>query len=184
LKKIKLPIYTKSGSSIDKYFSIWIENPLHTWWKARKYFKFPKATFHLFFNPIHNCPYASLNHIGKILSISINDVMWKDKWNSPRFERNPHIWFCFFKKFGFSINFHVEYIDELGLRKDGSDYYWEYLLNFLNYSKDITDVDNWNSTSKIYKEYKDDKIVYSTYPVPITTFSLTKKGFEKLRKEC
>ena len=37
-------LYNKD-SWIGKYFRLVFENPLKTWWKARKYFKFPKVKF-------------------------------------------------------------------------------------------------------------------------------------------
>lgn len=125
------------------FFSNWIncyiENPIKTWWKARKYFKRPKMYFHFFLDPIFNCPYVSLNSIAKVLDISVCDVQWKDKFNSPRFERSPYVWICFFRRFGFSIDFHIFYNGYLNKRTNGDMEYWEYLLNYVYYNKTLDD---------------------------------------------
>lgn len=105
----------------------------------------PKPRLHLFKNIIYNCPYASYNRVGKIIDIWSSDVMWKDKYDSPRHERDPFIWICFFKTFGFSINFKINYVDEEGKICDGGMYYWEYLLDFLYYRKDLTKWDKWEN---------------------------------------
>lgn len=174
----------------DGYVKWFISNPLGTWYKARKYFKLPTIKINVFTNLRDNCPYASFNNVGKILNISCCDVSWKDKWNSPRHERNPYIWVCFFKRFGFSIHFRVYYIDELGNKTSGDMYYWEYLLDYLYYSKSLRISSTWTYTSKLYRRTKwgkaedgsNDKYVPLERVIPTPNFSLTKKGFKELQK--
>lgn len=125
---------------ITNLFNISLNNPLKTWWKARKYFVRPKAEIHFFKNINYNCPFASYNYVANILHITSRDVMWKWKWESVRHERDPFIWICLFKHFGFSINFKVRYEG-----KDMGMYYWEYLLDYLYNRKDINTVDKWTN---------------------------------------
>lgn len=142
-----------------KWLHLSIENPLRTWWKARKYFIRPKISIHFFTNPIYNCPYASLNWISNLLDICSNDIGWKDKFDDPRFETAPYIWVCLFKRIGFSINFIVN--------KDGikENLYWEYLLNYLYYSKSLKIWDKWTDKDEIIETPK---------------FCLNKKGLKKV----
>jgi len=130
----------------NKYFRIWIEDPLKTWRKAKKYFVKPKPYFNWFWNKQNNCPYANLNYGAKILDIWCSDVRWKDKYNTPRYEGSPFIWVCFFNLFGFSINWHIiQKYKNIGYNPAyiRDMYYWEYLLDFLYYRKDINKVDQW-----------------------------------------
>lgn len=195
----------------NKHFCIFIENPLKTWWKARKYFKFPKIKFHKigkwFPKKVHTqfgdyiddginyCPYACLDNMGDILSIYSADVMWKDKWDSPRHERNPVIWILFFKRIGFSITFNITYLDEFGKSEFGDMYYWEFLLNYIYYHHNLKEAllasGGWSTSSKLWRRIskygsKEDgsKDEYEPYPIIIQTqlFSLTKKGFKKLQE--
>lgn len=176
----------------DKYtdwFDIYIENPLKTWKKAKKYFKKPKISIHFFTHPMYNCPTASFSNIAKILVILSFDVGWKDKFDSPRHERNPYIWVCFFKRFGFSVNWDIYYEDEFGELDDGSVYYWEYLLDYVYYNKSLKKYPVWTYSSKLYRivekygnEEKDDKYKSVNAVVPIVAMSLNKEGIKELKQ--
>jgi len=164
---------------MEELFNICIYNPLKTWWKARKYFKMPKPEVH-FFKDIHNnCPFARYDYAGKILTIYSMDIMWKDKWNSPRHEGSPYIYVCFFRKFGFSINFHIYYYEETGKLRNGDMEYWEYLLDYLYYRKNINAIDAWSYDSKVYKT--NNKPVRMILQTPL--FSLNKKGLKEYSKK-
>lgn len=129
-----------------KLFNLYIENPLKTWWKVRKLFKFPNISIKFFYNPRFNCPYISLKSIGKLLDIWSSDVVWKDKYNTPYYEESPFVWFCLLGKFGFSIDFHIYYKDKSGKLACGDIYYWEYILDYLYYNKDLNkSCNNWVS---------------------------------------
>lgn len=172
----------------NKWIDICIEDPLKTWKRVKTYFKKPKLFLHFFTNPIYCCPYASLNSIAKILDIRSFDVGWKDKYDTPRHERNPYIWVCFFKRFGFNIIWHISYKDEFGNPQDGDMYYWEYLLNYLYYEKTLKGYSTWIQTSKLYKVVEDYGEEDDTYkaleiPIPVVSMSLTKEGINKLKKE-
>jgi hypothetical protein len=177
---------------MSKYIEYLIYNPFKTWWKARKYFKRPKISFHFFWKLSQNCPIAYTKNVGKILDIYIDDVLWKDKYNSPRHERDPFIWVCFFKQFGFSINFDIYYRNEFGERVVGNMYYWEYMLDYLYYHHTLTCFPVWEGNSKLYKyifEFKNteggskDVLSPCKYIVPSVAMSLNKEGIKQLKKE-
>ena len=176
---------------LSKWVNIYMTNPFRNWMKVRKYFKRPKLKCHFFLvYKTRNYPYASYRYLGKILDIHIDDVQWKDKYCSPRHERNPLIYICLFKKFGFSITFSNYYIDEFGEKKDLSSYYWEYLLQYLYYDKPLSYVANWEYDSRIYKELvygkaedgSDDKYIPFKMNIPIVAYSLNKRGISKLKE--
>lgn len=98
---------------------IYLKNPLKTWWKARKYFKFPKIYI----------SYSFKNLSYNWFELDISDILWKDKYNTPRHEFSPHINIVLFKKFRLRILF------EGDLKY--SWIYWETLLDYLYYSNNI-----------------------------------------------
>lgn len=173
---------------IKHLVSIYLCNPLKTWKQVRKYFKKPKWSIHFFSNPSQNCPFIWLNNISKIIDIESNDVMWKEKYNTARFERSPYIWVCFFKRFGFSINWHIYYKNEFGENENGDSYYWEYLLDYLYFNKVLIECPCWVGNSKIYEEVvvygdkSEDDVKKPRYMViPVVAMSLNKNGIKELR---
>lgn len=182
------------NKKLEKWFNIYIENPFKTWWKVRKYFKRPKweCHFHLV-KTYKGYPYATWNWLGKILDINIHDVWWKDKWNTPRHERNPLIYICLFRKFAFTAIPHIWYYDEFGEKHSRDMTYWEYVLDFLYYKKGKTlrcypvctgDFKSYHK--RIYGNAEDgseDTLEPYSYVVPVVAMSLNKKGIERLKKE-
>lgn len=79
----------------------------------------------------HHCPFIYNLHRGKILSICIQDVQWKDKWDSPRHEEDPFISIGLFNKFYFNwtwklpAHLKTNRIDELD--------YWEQFIWYKHY---------------------------------------------------
>ena len=70
----------------------------------------------------------------------------------------------FNRKFGFSITWNVTYCDN-GKVREGDLYYWEYLLDFLYYRKDIVkSCDSWTDTKGVR--------------VPTEEFSLNENGLK------
>lgn len=171
------------NTKFENYINYFIENPLKTWWKCRKYFKRPKISIHFFISPLYNCPYASYKWIGKIIDISCVDVYWKTKYDDIRYERPPYIWVCFFKRFGFSINFNTYFRNEFNEKCNFNEYYWDYLLTYLYRNNDLSKVPTYIGTSKIYKQInpKDDSIKFVDSVVQIVQYSLTKKGIKQLK---
>ena len=167
-----------------------INNPFKTWWKARKYFKKPSIKCH-FGLLKYSFPYANRDYIGKIIDISIHDVMWKDKYNSPRHERNPYLWICLFRLIRFEIGTYIPELTETGKYEDGSMYYWEYMLDYLYYSKSLKINQCWEYTSKVYhytkyysnrEDGEEDQIVPYKMVIQTPLFSLNKRGLKEFNK--
>ena len=167
-----------------------INNPFKTWWKARKYFKKPSIKCH-FGLLKYSFPYANRDYIGKIIDISIQDVMWKDKYNSPRHERNPYVWICLFRLFRFEIGTRINALTETGKVEDRSTFYWEYLLDYLYYSKSLKINQCWEYTSKVYTRIKyysnredgeEDQVVPYKMVIQTKLFSLNKNGLKEFNK--
>lgn len=169
-----------------------IENPLKTWWKARKYFKIPKVRLYISTNRWY-FPYASKWWQGKLLDINIHDVYWKDKYDSPRHGKNPLIYICLFGKIALWIYFTMTYKNEFEEKVDGSIYYWEYILEWLYYKeqKTLKCYSNWTSDSLLYKTIKygeaedgsEDVAVPLKSIIPCVAMSLNKKGIKELKRE-
>ncbi len=178
----------RTGKKLSKWIDIMIENPFKTWWKARKYFKRPKLRFRTF-----STSWRSYKRGGRILEIDCLDVMWKDKFNSPRHERSPHISILLFQKFGVRVNFYIDYYDEFGEKQNGDMEYWEYLLEWLCYKEKSTlkCYSGWTGNSQLYKTVKwgnaedgsDDVYIPMPYIVPCVAMSLNKAGVAELKKE-
>ena len=183
-------IYRKWG---DKWYkniiAFSIENPLKTWWKAKKYFKFPNISI-CFSNNKYSFPYASKFWQGKLLDINIHDVYWKDKYNSPRHERNPLIYICLFGKYSVWICFHKKWINEFGDKTDESIHYWEYMLDYLYYSKSLKLSSYWTFDSKIVKtkifgnaeDGSEDTFKPFAVYIPDHLISLNKKGLKVFKQ--
>ena len=167
-----------------------INNPFKSWWKARKYFKKPSIKCH-FGLLKYSFPYANRDYIGKIIDISIQDVMWKDKYNSPRHERNPYVWICLFRLFRFEISTRINALIETGKVEDRSTFYWEYLLDYLYYSKSLKINQCWEYSSKVYhytkyysnrEDGEEDQIVPYKMVIQTPLFSLNKRGLKEFNK--
>ena len=114
-----------------------MENPFKTWWKVRKWFKFPKPS--IYFGPIvSGLPYGLPD---KWIELYIYDVIWKDKYNSPRFEFTPQINLNLFKKYQLLLTFQTS-----------DDYlYWETILDIIYYNKSLKeaiDINTWETCNK------------------------------------
>lgn len=190
----KLEYFYFNGSlwfNIGNWINIHLENPLKTWWKARKYFKFPNIS--IYGGKLkYSFPYACKDRIGKILDINFSELGWKDKYDSPRHESNPYIFICLFRFLYISIIFHKRFYDEIGRPKNGSMEYWEYILDYLYYKKKLTLASSWVYTSKIFKtidsygeseDGSEDKYKYMDIRIPIEKYSLNKRGIKELCQE-
>lgn len=168
-----------------KYFAWSFQNPFEIWWKARKYFKIPKTIIRFTYK---RTPYARVDYHAKILDIYIHDLFWKDKYNSPRHEYNPLI-FIYILGLCIWIYPKIYKTNEFGNREDGDIYYWEYLLDYLYYTKTLKLTDVWTSDSKIAKRIvkygetdEEDKWEYYKLYVPTHLFSLNKTGLKEFKK--
>lgn len=104
--------------SYKDYIDIRIYNCYKTLNRIKGVFKLPNCIFRcgknvsMLYSPI----------FGKWLDIHIGDVMWKDKFDTPRFERGPIIRISIFK---YSFMFYWTCVD--------ANQYWEQVLWYLYY---------------------------------------------------
>lgn len=171
----------------NKYINVSVKNPFETWWKARKYFKFHLPCIKIGFGK-HSTSYARIDYEGKIFDANIHDVYWKDKYNSPRHERDPLVFISVFRFFYMWIIPGIYYYDEFGNKVQGNPYYWEYLLDYLYYNKTLKLTDIWTHDSKVatkvtWNEEGDiaTRIPYKEY-VRTQLFSLNKRGLKEFKK--
>lgn len=106
----------------NKYFDIYLENPLKTYKKIKKYFLPLKVKIEINFGKSNKA---------KILEINSFDLMWKDKYNSPRHEYNPKIFISIFNFIHIYINYIVndDSINDM--------VYWETALYWLYYNNTL-----------------------------------------------
>ena len=115
-----------------------MENPFKTWWKVRKWFKFPKPS--IYFGPIvSGLPYGLPD---KWIELYIYDVTWKDKYNSPSFEFTPQINLNLFKKYQLLLTFQTS----------GDYLYWETILDIIYYNKSLKEAVDRNTWGNCNKE--------------------------------
>ena len=128
---------------LSDYFDFYFGNPLATYSKIKQYFRPLKTKWSL---------YVGHGREAKILSISSFDLMWKDKYDSPRHEFNPRIEISLFNYFHWRMEF--------TLKEDGIDdmVYWEAALYWLYYnlslSKAIDEAVGWSRYNKETNEYE------------------------------
>lgn len=130
-------------------------NPWYHWWKARKYFKRPKAhflfrkNFWTFGLPIRRDYYSP------VIDIGFHALGWKDKWDSPRHEWDPMICITFFR------TWHLLWIFNWAVKEEKNSLTrsmatWEAILDYSRYNKSIDQVvDNhvWSYEENGEKKY-------------------------------
>lgn len=136
-----------------------LENPFKTWWKARQYFKFPKIKI-------------SFNRVNTGLFIKSKDILWKDKFNSPRIVEFPYIKIGLLN-YEIVIEFNHYKINEFGEKEEINYEYWEHLLKYLYYDHSLKIDSYWEFYSKIQK-----KPICSINQI----YYLTKEGLHKLKE--
>lgn len=114
------------------YFSLWnflyinLESPFKTMKKLKGVFKPLKVYFKCgkSWYPILWCsrPYP--------IHIMSGDVMWKDKYDTPRYENPPYVWIHLF---GFNLVWYWALS-----RQESMDNYWEQALWYLYYYRNIS----------------------------------------------
>jgi hypothetical protein len=128
---------------MNKYFDLYWENPLTTYNKIKKYFKPLKPKIYF------DCYRSSC---AKILEFNSFDILWKDKYDSPRHERNPIITISLFNY----IHIRIEFV----MSDDSLDdmVYWEAALYWLYYnlslSEAIDEAVGWSHYNKETNEYE------------------------------
>ena len=108
-------------------------NPWYHWWKARKYFKRPKAHFLFTKNFWTFGLPCRRDYYNPILSINFDALGWKDKYNSPRHEWDPMINIVFFRTWHLIWIFNwVDKTDDHSNTRSAAT--WEAILDYLYYS--------------------------------------------------
>lgn len=116
-----------------KLFYLLYENPFKTMRKLKGVFKPLKCRFYYGIGPEMWCSKPHFIHL------VFHDVMWKDKFETPRHEDSPYIWLHFFK---------WDFIWYWKLPKGFNGYdmdYWEQALWYLYYA-------SYNPEKKGYDE--------------------------------
>lgn len=127
----------------NKYFDFYFENPLKTYNVIKKYFRRIKPRF--------QCSWYKSNK-AKILEINSYDLMWKDKWNSPRHEFNPRIFISIFNRLHIFV--------DLTLGEDSMTdmVYWEAALYWLYYHRSLSKAvqlsTGWSDFNKETQKYE------------------------------
>ena len=129
---------------INKYFDIYLENPLKTYNKIKGYFRSLKM----------RCSFQRWKaNESQILSINSFDVVWKDKYDSPRHEFNPRIEISLFNYFHWRIDF------TLGDDSMDDMVYWETALYWLYYDKTLSEAikeaNGWSTLNKETGQYEE-----------------------------
>lgn len=145
--------------------SMWLQCPFASWWKARKYFKRPKLKFYCGrtckkkhidsekfgihdvyeqkgFWPAVSTEWLRWNTF-KWLPVYIysSDIGWKDKWDSPRYERPGYFIIYFGRSYqkswqiGFSVTAPTLFRYNDCTKETIDEEYWESLLWYVYYSK-------------------------------------------------
>lgn len=191
---MKFPITYNSKSmtlhiEIGKYYK-YLQCPFATWWKARKYFKRPRFKF--YFGPMWKYkgkvqtefgeyddyeykggywPCASTNYLKwytpKWFPIHVMswDIGWKDKYDSPRYER-PGYFIIFFGKdyhkhwqFSMVVTAPKFYCNNDCTIEDFDDNYWESILWYSEYPDKYNDMpDQKNDLIKARNSMQDHHI--------------------------
>lgn len=129
---------------MNKYFDIYLENPLKTYKKVKKFFLPLKPKFQLSFYR-GSCV--------KILELNSFDVMWKDKYDTPRHELSPYISIVLFNFIHLRVNFIAD-SDSLS-----EMVYWEAALYWLYYEKTLQDsvkeASGWSDLNKETGKYEE-----------------------------
>ena len=111
--------------NLRDWISISIRNPFKTMKQLKGIF-IPLKRYFLFGKNI-SYPFVYCPQLPKILLIRSCDVMWKDKWDTPRFEGPPYIWIYIFR---FNFIWYWSSNDD--------DQYWEQALWYLYYYKNTS----------------------------------------------
>lgn len=121
----------------NKYFDFYFENPFKTYNKIKDYFRIIKPKFQIDWFKSNKA---------KILEINSFDLMWKDKWNSPRHEFNPRILISIFNYLHIRIDFTI------GEDSIHDMVYWESALWWLYYNKSLNKAIEYSSGWSDYDE--------------------------------
>ena len=122
---------------------------MKTWWRCRKYFKFPGVTFYFVKNYV---PFVyhkwneGKNILSRIIFIQYVPLQWKIKNELNCFEQEPFIDIEIFRRWHFGIRF--------SNGKYNLDAYWEAILDHLYDGKSLSDSVSDNSWKRTNGEFE------------------------------
>lgn len=138
----------------NKWIDWYWENPLKTYNKIKKYFRPIKTKYQWTFG---------FSNKAKLLELNAFDVTWKSKWDEPRHEYNPRIFFSLF-------NYIHLYIEWTLKEKDSmcDMVYWEAALWWLYFNKSlpkaIDAISGWQDYNKETNTYENIKFTLLKEP--------------------
>lgn len=210
--KMKFPIRYNSKSmtlSIEIGKHYWcFQCPFATWWKARKFFKRPK--FNWFFGKTcknHGMkqtkfgeyedieqqglwPFASTEflkwNVSKWFPISIYswDICWKDKYNTPRYERPGYFVIFFGREYkscwqlSFTVKAPAVFCNNDCTTLDYDDNYWESMLWYLHYA------DEYNPDEQTRDIVKAHNSMRTNYWCSLTTNDIKEFNIDRIGDEA
>lgn len=148
--------------------------PLQTWWKARKYFRFPSIKFRYGkAGEVATSIWHGSNNCANIFDLKFCDVFWKWKFDDSVFEAEPCINLILFNRWQFLWIFGCPKVSY----NENNYMYWESLLDYVYDYNDICKTKSeFGWVSYITDEYgNDDKVTCWTDEW------LTKEGKEKVK---
>ena len=151
-----------------------IFKPLRTWWKARKYFRFPSIKFRYGnAGEVASSIWHSSMNCAKWFDLEFCDVFWKWKYDDSVFEAEPCISLILFNKWHLLWTFECPKVSY-----NKSNYmYWEALLDYVYDYHDISITkEEFGWVSYITDENGNDNKVTCW-----TDEWLTKEGKEKVK---
>lgn len=150
--------------------------PIRTWWKARKYFRFPSIKFRYGkAGEVATSIWHGSNNRAKWFDLNFCDVFWKMKFDNSVFEAEPCINLILFGKWQFLWIFGCPKVSY----NENNYMYWEALLDYVYDYYDIyITKEQFGWVSYITDENgNEDKVTCWTDEW------LTKKGKEKVKYE-
>lgn len=194
---------------IGKYHK-YLQCPFATWWKARKYFRKPK--FHWYFGPMKKYigepfytkfgktrefiikgywPMASTEYLKwrtpKWFPIHVmsSNIMWKDKYDSPRYER-PGYFIIFFGRdyetcwqLSLVITAPEVYCNNECTNPDHQDNYWESMLWYLNYADQYSEDKKTVSLIEARRTFRNNHWT-SHKSISLDDYEILQQGFKEL----
>lgn len=154
-----------------KLFKFDIENPLKTYYKVRKYFKFPKIKIK--FGKIKD------KNKAKILNVKSRDLDYKCKYRDLVHVADPYIKIYLFNKWWIYIYFTVEFINDFGDKETCSTLYWEHILMYLYEFKYIGPTFKCGYSQKYFSKIYNNKLI----EIIPSLVCLNKRGLKQLKYE-
>jgi hypothetical protein len=130
----------------QKHIIIDITHPLKTWWKVGKLFRKPQANLSF---KVKKHPFL-FSIVSKDVEWEKEEVVvnWKSKYFTPLYKKNPYLELQLSYFLTIRIDWNMTYKFPKNLSKRNhlgnvNKYYWEYLLDYLYFRKNLDVYDIW-----------------------------------------